>query len=57
MTSFETVWGYFQVNLRPGTEVKNWTAFKGYLGDSMTIVSIRSNYIEVEVPKAENKRI
>jgi hypothetical protein len=54
MTSFETVWGYFQVNLKPGTDVKNWTAFKGYLGDSMTFGGIRGNFIGVEAPKAEN---
>lgn len=54
MASFETVWKYIQVNLKPGSEIKNWTAFKGFLGDSMTIGGIRGNYIEVEAPKAEN---
>ena len=51
MASFETVWGYIQTNLKPGTEIKNWTAYSGCLGDKMTIMKVRSRYIEVDTPK------
>ena len=41
MASFETVWSYFKVNLKPGTGIKNWTAYSGYLGDNMAIKKVR----------------
>lgn len=28
------------------------TAFRGYLGDSMAVVGVRENYIEVDAPNA-----
>jgi hypothetical protein len=52
MNSFDTLWSYLQQNLNVGTVIKNWTAFGGYLGDTMTIVGVRDNYIEVDPPKA-----
>lgn len=52
MTSFDAVWSQLQANLKVGTTIKNWTAFGGYLGDTMTIVGIRQKYIEVDTPNA-----
>ena len=54
MKSFETVWNTLQAKLKPGTEVRNWTAHKGYLGDSMTIVDVGSRHISVDAPNARN---
>ena len=34
--------------------IKNWTAFKGYLGDEMTVVGVREFYFEVKSPNARN---
>jgi hypothetical protein len=52
MTSFTAVWSFLQSNLKPGMEIKNWTAFNGYLGDTMKIEAVRSLSIEVDAPKA-----
>ena len=54
MSEFEYIWNFLQTNMKPGTELQNWTANSGYLGDSMTIINIRQNSIEVKTPKANN---
>jgi len=51
---FENVWRELQRRLRPGTEVRNWTVLKGYLGDTMTVVAVRAETIEVDAPRAKN---
>lgn len=53
-TSFEDIWQRIQRQLRPHTVVRNWTALKGYLGDTMTIVAVNEESIEVNAPKARN---
>lgn len=56
MISFETVWSDLLAKLTKGTTVRNWTAFRGYLGDTMVIGRIGIDYIEVIPPKAENSQ-
>jgi hypothetical protein len=57
MESFEAFWSYLQVNLKPGTDVKNWTAFNGYLGNKMTIVGVYNQAVEVDAPKAKTIQV
>ena len=57
MDTFDTVRSSQLENLKEGTTIKNWTAFHGYLGDTMTVASVRENYIEVAPPKAENSQL
>jgi hypothetical protein len=57
MTTFDTVWSYLHTNLKVGTDIKNWTAFHGYLGDNMKVIAIRDNYIEIDAPKAKSVQI
>jgi hypothetical protein len=52
MTTFDSVWTRLQSSLKPGTSIKNWTVLRGYLGDTMKIVCVRSGYIEVDAPHA-----
>ena len=52
--TFEDVWRQLQRELYPQTEVRNWTVLKGYLGDSMKIVAVRAETIEVDAPRARN---
>jgi hypothetical protein len=54
MSEFENLWNFLQRKLKPGIEIPNWTAYGGYLGDSMTITDIHHNSIEVKAPKARN---
>lgn len=35
-------------------EIRNWTAFNGYLGDSFRIAAVKPTYVAVETPKAQN---
>ncbi len=57
MTTFESVWSWLQGNLKPGQAVKNWTAYRGYLGDTMKIAGVRSGYIEVDAPNASSIQV
>lgn len=50
---FREVWQAIQSGLTTGSQVKNWTAAKGYLGDSFKIISVSSSHIDVDSPKAE----
>ena len=52
MRSFDEVWKFIRANLKPGDTIKNWTAYKGYLGDVMTINSIHPDHIYVDSPNA-----
>ena len=54
MNTFDTVWNGIQNNFRRETTIKNWTAFGGYLGDMMKIVTVHNDYIEVDAPGAIN---
>lgn len=54
--TFAETWAAIQTNLASGAEIKNWTAAKGYLGDSFTISRVSSNCIVVSSPGAENEQ-
>jgi hypothetical protein len=58
---FEEFWWQLQHRLRsapaaPGgaVEVPNWTVLKGYLGDTMQVVAVRGETIELVSPNARN---
>lgn len=50
---FQEVWMAIQSSLTAGSQVKNWTAAKGYLGDSFKITTVSSSHVDVDSPKAE----
>jgi hypothetical protein len=59
--SFEEFWWHLQHRLRSvqggpggGVEIRNWTVLKGYLGDTMKVVAVRGETIEVVAPNAKN---
>ncbi|MDH3472475.1 MAG: hypothetical protein OEM59_02185 [Rhodospirillales bacterium] len=49
---FQSFWGHLQTNLIEGSQVHNWTAHGGYLGDSFKVVAKRPTYVEVSSPAA-----
>ena len=52
--SFDQFWNELITTLKPDTEISNWTAFNGYLGDTMEIVEVKEKMIVVESPNAKN---
>jgi len=56
MKTFDEVWNYLQDYLKPGMKVKNWTAYRGYIGDSIKITRIDRDSLSLESPAA-NKHI
>jgi hypothetical protein len=58
---FEKFWIHLQARLRSrhpgapdGMEIRNWTVLKGYIGDSMHVVAVHAETIEVIAPRARN---
>jgi hypothetical protein len=51
---FEDLWREIQRRGRAKPEVRNWTVLKGYLGDTMKIVGVHAETIEVDAPRAKN---
>jgi hypothetical protein len=54
MVTFDDVWSQLRANLKAGATIRNWTAFRGYLGDTMTVAGVREDRIEVDPPNAIN---
>jgi len=40
---FAATWGALQAKLAVGTTISNWTAAKGFLGDSFTVTGVTTN--------------
>ena len=45
MSEFKYVWNNLQRRLKPGTVVRNWTAYSGDLGDIMTVTNVNETFI------------
>jgi hypothetical protein len=57
VTSFDEIWNYLQSNLKPGAQIRNWTAFGGYLGDEMTVTRVSDEHVKVDAPSARNVQV
>ncbi len=51
--TFERTWSTIRAKLKPGQVIPNWTQFKGELGDTFTIVEVKSDLIAVETPRTD----
>ncbi len=50
--SFKKFWATLRANLRPGDTIRNWTAAKGYLGDSFTIARVSDKAVHIDASNA-----
>ena len=57
MDEFNNVWKNLQTSLNPGTEIKNWNTYNGYLGDNLTINTVDPNYISVDPPRVWDTQV
>ena len=49
---------FIAVLLQPlDLRIRNWTAYHGYLGDTMTIKHVSMDHISVDAPKAKNTQV
>lgn len=55
--SFPAVWRYLQTHLHAGDAIPNWTAHKGYLGDTITIAALNEEAITFDAPGAINLQV
>lgn len=54
--TFPEFWRQLQSNLSAGDMVRNWTAARGYLGDSFSVISVKSDSVIVKAPNAETNQ-
>jgi len=54
---FDEFWMLLQADLVTGDQVTNWTAYRGNLGDTITILRVRSDAVEVDTPGAQNIQV
>ena len=57
MDEFNNVWKNLQTSLEPGTEIKNWNTYNGYLGDNLTINTVDPNYISIDPPRVWDTQV
>jgi hypothetical protein len=55
--TFTQLWAALQANCKLPQKVRNWTVLKGYLGDTMTVVSIGSHAVSVDAPGARTLQV
>ncbi|HOH20775.1 MAG TPA: hypothetical protein PKX41_14010 [Anaerolineaceae bacterium] len=51
---FNKIWEKLMVVLTPGLMIPNWTELKGYMGDTMRIMSVSEEAIVVQAPLAKH---
>lgn len=52
--AFQEFWSLLQSRLKNGTEVPNWTAARGLLGDAFRVTSVMPRQVTVETAGAEH---
>ncbi|MCJ7534645.1 MAG: hypothetical protein MUO57_03835 [Anaerolineales bacterium] len=57
MDEFDVVWKNLQTSLKPGSEIKNWNPYNGYLGETLTIIRIDLDKISVDPPRVWKTQI
>lgn len=51
--SFGEFWKTLQANLCVGDEIRNWTQFRGYLGDTFEVVEVNTDHVIIKAPNAK----
>lgn len=57
MDEFHTIWNDLQTSLKPGTEIKHWNPYNGYLGDSLIIISSDPKSISIDPPRVWDSQV
>ena len=57
MDQFDLIWNELIASLEPGTEIKHWNPYNGYLGEGLTIISSDSESISIEPPRVWDSQV
>lgn len=52
--TLEEMWNELKGRIAPDSQIQNWTADKGYLGDKFIVVAVKGGFVHVVSPGAEN---
>ena len=57
MDQFEIIWEEIVAVLEPGTKIKHWNPYNGYLGEDSTIIACESDSISIDPPRVWEARV
>ena len=57
MDQFDLIWDELVSALRPGTEIKHWNPYNGYLGEGLTIISCDPESISIDPPRVWDTQV
>ncbi len=57
MDQFDLIWNELIASLKPGTEIKHWNPYNGYLGESLAIISFDPESISIDPPRVWDSQV
>ncbi len=57
MDQFDVIWNELITSLEPGTEIKYWNPYNGYLGEGLTIISSDPKSISIDPPRVWDSQV
>ena len=57
MDQFDGIWNELIASLKPGTEIKHWNPYNGYLGEGLAIISCDPGSISIDPPRVWDSQI
>jgi hypothetical protein len=57
MKEFDLLWENLQANLKPGTKIKIWNPYNGYLPEELTILNYGSESISIDPPRVWDSQV
>jgi len=57
MDQFDVIWDELIASLNPGTEIKHWNPYNGYLGEGLTIITCDPESISIDPPRVWESQV
>ena len=57
MDQFDLIWDELVSALKPGTDIKHWNPYNGYLGEGLTIISCNPGSISIDPPRVWTSQV
>lgn len=57
MDQFDVIWNELITSLKPGTEIKHWNPYNGYLGEDLTIKTSNVESISIDPPRVWDSQV
>ena len=57
MDQFDVIWNELIASLQPGTEIKHWNPYNGYLGEGLKIITSDLESISIDPPRVWDSQV